>query len=155
MGLATAAKRYVDDYAVSFGTDMTFVADNLDSPRLAPLAEATMYRVLQETLTNVARHARARRVAVELRRRDSALELLVRDDGVGFDVDQARPEGAGLGLHGMRERIALLGGSVQIESTRGRGTVVCARVSLGETSPPPGKNTASGTDRPIREESPP
>jgi signal transduction histidine kinase len=130
-GLAAAARRYVGDYARSFGTTMEFVAGELDSPRLPPLAAATMYRILQETLTNVVRHARARTVAVELKRDDYALELLVTDDGVGFDVSQAV---SGLGLHGMRERVTLLGGSIEIESRPGEGTLVHARIPAGTTA---------------------
>ena len=72
LGLAAAARRYVGDYVRSFGTAVDFVAGDLDSPRLAPLVAATMYRILQETLTNVARHARARTSRVELKRDESA-----------------------------------------------------------------------------------
>jgi len=136
-GLAAAARRYVGDYVRSFGTAVDFVAGDLDSPRLAPLAAATMYRILQETLTNVARHAQARRVAIELKRDESSLELVVRDDGVGFEAMLARDTEAGLGLHGMRERVALLGGSIHIDSKTGRGTEVRACIPAGEESPPP------------------
>jgi signal transduction histidine kinase len=129
-GLAAAAKRYVADYVRSFGTALDFAAEGLDSPRLAPVTAATMYRILQEALTNVARHAQARNVAVELKRDDSVLELLVRDDGIGFEVNQTHDVGLGLGLHGMRERTTLLGGSIQIESRPGEGTVVRARIPV-------------------------
>lgn len=137
-GLAAAARRYVGDYVRSFGTSLDFAAGDLDSPRLAPLTAATMYRLLQETLTNVARHARARKVAVELKRDESALELLVRDDGVGFEVSRAHDavSGGRLGLRGMRERVTLLGGSIEIESRLGQGTVVRARIPAGSTAPP-------------------
>jgi signal transduction histidine kinase len=134
-GLAAAARRYAGDYVRSFGTDVDFVAGDLDSPRLPPLAAATMYRILQETLTNVARHAGAKKVVVELKRDKSALELLVRDDGVGFVVSRARDAASGLGLHGMRERVTLLGGSIDIESTPGQGTEVRARIPAGGTAP--------------------
>jgi PAS domain S-box-containing protein len=136
-GLAAAARRYVGDYVRSFGTALDFVAGDLDSPRLAPLTAATAYRILQETLTNVARHARARKITVELKRDESALELLVRDDGVGFEVSRAHDAGSGLGLHGMRERVTLLGGSIQIESRLGQGTVVRARIPADGTAVPP------------------
>ena len=132
-GLAAATRRYVRDYVECFGTPLDFVAGDLDSPPLAPMAAATMYRILQETLTNVARHARATKVAIELKRDESALELQVRDDGVGFEVNRAHD--AGLGLHGMRERASLLGGSIRIESTPGQGTVVRARIPAGGGSP--------------------
>ena len=129
-GLAAAAKRYVEDYVRTFGTALDFVAEGLDSPRLAPVTAATMYRILQEALTNVARHAHAGKVAVELKRADAALELVVRDDGVGFDVNHANDVGSGLGLHGMRERAMLMGGSILIESRPGKGTLVRARIPV-------------------------
>jgi len=136
-GLAAAARGYAGDYVRSFGTALDFVAGDLDSPRLAPLAAATMYRILQEALTNVARHAGATKVVVELKRDESALELLVQDDGVGFEVGRALDAVSGLGLRGMRERVTLLGGSIQIESLPGRGTVLHARVPVGAAASPP------------------
>ena len=87
-----------------------------------------MYRILQEALTNVARHAQARVVGVVLKHENTVLELVIRDDGVGFDPAAALREASGLGLHGMQERVALLGGSVQIESRRGHGTMIRARI---------------------------
>jgi PAS domain S-box-containing protein len=127
-GLAAAAKRYVGDYTQSFGTALDFAAGDLDSPPLAPLVAATIYRLLQETLTNVARHACAKKVAVELKRDERSLELLVRDDGVGFDVSRMLDAASGLGLRGMRERVTILGGTIEIESAPGQGTVVRARI---------------------------
>jgi PAS domain S-box-containing protein len=84
-----------------------------------------LYRVLQEALTNIVRHATAKRVTVRLRERSGHVELVVRDDGVGFDPEAATRS---LGLLGMRERTASVGGSLQIESTRGKGTTVRATV---------------------------
>lgn len=144
-GLAAAARRYAGDYVRSFGTALEFAAGDLDSPRLAPLVAATMYRILQEGLTNVARHARARNVAVELTRDESALELVVRDDGVGFEVSRTHDAASGLGLHGMRERVTLLGGTIQIDSWPGEGTVVRARIPAGNA---PLAQTKRGRRRP-------
>jgi len=137
LGLVVAAKRYVDDYARSFGTPLDFASDDLDSHEVPPLVATTVYRILQEALTNVARHARAKKVAVGLRRDGSTLELLVEDDGVGFDAGGALKEASGLGLHGMRERVALLGGSVEIDSRPGHGTTVRARIPAGVAATPP------------------
>lgn len=133
-GLSAAAQRYVGDYATSFGIAPEFVARDVDSPRLPPAAAATAYRILQEALTNVARHARATRIAIELTRDESALGLLVQDDGIGFDVTRARNAHSGLGLHGMRERVTLLGGSLLIESGTGLGTTVRARIPVQQKS---------------------
>ena len=136
MGLVAAARRYVGDYARSFGTSVDLASEGLDSYLVPPLIATSMYRILQEALTNVARHARAKKVVVGLKHDGSTLELLVRDDGVGFDAGAARNAASGLGLHGMQERVALLGGSVEIESRPGHGTMVRARIPAGDTAPP-------------------
>src|SRR5688572_4215765 len=119
-GLATAARRYVRDYAQTFGLAVQLSVRGVDSPKLPPLVASTTYRILQEALTNVARHARARNVRVELKRDAHQLELLVQDDGVGFPA--SRDSAPRLGLHGMRERTTLLGGALEIQSRRGAGT---------------------------------
>jgi two-component system sensor histidine kinase UhpB len=94
------------------------------------------FRVVQEALTNVIRHARAQHVWIELNQTDSALELAVRDDGVGFDVaktlDQA-PSRGHLGLLGMKERIQILGGEIEVASEPGHGTRI--RISLPAVAP--------------------
>ncbi|HEX4598237.1 MAG TPA: ATP-binding protein [Burkholderiaceae bacterium] len=94
-------------------------------------AAIACFRVAQEALTNVARHARARHVRIELSRGDTALELAIRDDGVGFDVTRTLEEAVGhghLGLLGMRERVQILGGNLEVDSQPGHGTRL--RVSL-------------------------
>jgi len=133
-GLVAAARRHVSDFAKAFGIAVDFRVVGNVPRRMAPLAQSTMYRILQESLTNVARHAQARGVGVMLKHKDAMLELAIRDDGVGFDPAAALSEASGLGLHGMQERVALLGGSVQIESRRGHGTMIRARIPAG---PPP------------------
>jgi two-component system sensor histidine kinase UhpB len=83
--------------------------------------------VVQEALTNVGRHARARHVWVDLRQRDEEVQVTVRDDGVGFDLADARAralEGDSLGLLGMQERVELLGGKFDIETEPGQGTTL-------------------------------
>jgi signal transduction histidine kinase len=135
-GLAHAAHGYVGDYVRTFGIAVDFVAGDLDSPTLAPMIAATMYRLLQEALTNVARHSGARRVKAELKRYDSMIELRVRDNGAGFDVRSARARST-LGLRGMAERVTLLGGSLELDSRAGRGTVLRARVPT--TTVPPAR----------------
>jgi signal transduction histidine kinase len=125
-GLAAAARRYVADYARAFDAKVDVSVGRVDSPRLPPLTAATMYRILQECLTNVTRHARAKRAAVELRRDDRTIELVVRDDGVGFET--GRGSDMGLGLRGMRERVALSGGTIEVASRPGHGTTVRVRL---------------------------
>ncbi|HLB37064.1 MAG TPA: ATP-binding protein [Gemmatimonadales bacterium] len=135
VGLGPAAKRYVGDYARSFGISVDFASEGPEGSGIPPLVATTMYRILQEALTNVARHARARKVVVGLTGDGSTLELLVRDDGVGFAGVAGLSETAGLGLHGMRERVALLGGSLEIDSRPGHGTIVRARIPVGIAPP--------------------
>ena len=133
-GLATAVTRYAESYSRSLGIDVDVRLTGLDSRRLAPVIETTMYRILQEALTNVARHARSKKADVELKLEGGTLELVVRDDGVGFDAGTTH-EASGLGLHGMRERVALLGGSFELESRPGGGTLVRARIPAPPRDP--------------------
>lgn len=89
------------------------------------------YRILQESLTNVARHAGASRVNVELTLRDGALELVVRDNGAGFEESQgaaAAGDRQGMGLVGTRERADALGRELRVESRRGEGTTIRVRL---------------------------
>jgi signal transduction histidine kinase len=96
--------------------------------QLPPDSALCLYRVAQESLRNVARHAQATKVEISLRAKDGTCELEVRDDGVGFDGNQRR--GAGLGLASMGERVLLVGGRLAIRSTPHRGTAVIASVPL-------------------------
>jgi len=130
VGLAAALTGQARDFAQTYGTAVDVRIEGPDAAALPPILQTTLYRVLQEALTNVARHAAARNVRVRLLRDKAGVELRVTDDGAGFDAT-ARPEGkAGnqrrLGLQGMRERAALLGGSVTVESRAGAGTTITA-----------------------------
>ena len=127
LGFAVAVTRHVQEFARVHGIIEETRIEGLESAPPVPLVQNTVYRVLQEALTNVAKHAGARRVSVRLVRLESAVELRVRDDGVGFEPGA---NGRGLGLQSMRERAALLGGTVQLESERGKGTMVTARFPL-------------------------
>jgi signal transduction histidine kinase len=130
LGLHAAARRYVGDYIKSHGLAVEFNADGLEATPLPPLAQTTVYRILQEALTNVARHAEAKSVRVDIRSPHGWLELEVRDDGRGFDTEVALRDRTGLGLHGMGERVILLGGTLEITSVLGTGTTLFARISL-------------------------
>jgi signal transduction histidine kinase len=97
----------------------------LESERHAPELETAVYRIVQEALTNAVKHGKAKRAVVDIREEPGMVHLSVRDDGAGFDPD-ARAEG--FGLLGMRERVALLGGELHIESAPGSGTLVRADI---------------------------
>jgi len=126
LGLVAALRWYVDRVANRAGIVRCFEADVLEE-RLSPEVETTCFRIAQEAMTNVLRHARAGTVAVQIRQVDSQLRLMVRDDGIGFDVGAAmnlRGLNESLGLQGMLERAAALGGVVDIRSQRGAGTEI-------------------------------
>lgn len=98
--------------------------------RLDADVETLVYRIAQEALTNVIRHAGACRAGIELTRLGNRLELSVRDDGRGFDPAAAARVSQGTGLDGMRERVALFGGSLAVRSAPGQGTHIVATLSL-------------------------
>jgi PAS domain S-box-containing protein len=133
-GLTAAITRQVQDFVQLHGITVELRIEGLSSDPLSPLLQTTVYRVLQEALTNVARHAAARSVRVWLQRGDSMVELRVQDDGIGLDPavrrDAAVRDRRRLGLQGMRERAALLGGSVEVESQPGAGTTITAHFPL-------------------------
>jgi two-component system sensor histidine kinase UhpB len=128
LGLVEALHAYVDGLNAAGGTRVSFTADGVGG-RLPTEVELAFYRVTQEALTNVRRHARAAHAQVSLRRAGSAIVLEVEDDGVGFDPLGARP-GSGLGLAGMRERMGLIDGEIAVRSAPGRGTTIAARAEL-------------------------
>ncbi len=128
LGLVPALRSYCNLMADRLGISVEFVAE-VATDRLDPKVETTCYRVAQEALTNVAKHARATHVRVELCLRGTDLNLLIVDDGSGFNVTQALTQaaaGASIGVLGMRERAALIGGKVSITSGSGLGTEVRA-----------------------------
>jgi PAS domain S-box-containing protein len=134
VGLVEAVGHHLADWSARTGVAAQFQAAGLgpDSPRLPPEVETALYRVVQESLTNVARHARAGLVGVVLERQGGLAIAAVEDDGVGFDPVAAAESGR-LGLLGMRERLALLGGALEVESAPGAGTTILARVPLPPT----------------------
>jgi signal transduction histidine kinase len=100
--------------------------------RLPDPIAVVLYRVAQEGLTNIGRHARATHASIRVARKLGMLRCTIRDDGVGFDVAAvAKRRGARLGLHGIRERLALLGGILTIRSVCGVGTELIATIPLG------------------------
>jgi signal transduction histidine kinase len=132
-GLELALRRFADEWASLSGVPVDFTSRGETERRLARDLETTLYRITREALTNVFRHARARRVGVLLERRMTQVSLIVDDDGQGFDATALLNSSATagkLGLLGMQELATLGGGSVQVESTPGAGTTVLARLPL-------------------------
>jgi len=128
--LRAALANYVRNWSKRVQISAELHASGLLDDRLASEAETTLYRIAQEALTNVARHSHAENVEVILERRADHVLLIVEDDGVGFDPDgKEGAPGQGFGLLGMRERAALIGASLQIESAVGKGTTILVRMA--------------------------
>ena len=125
-GLVAALERLTGSFAEQTGIAVDFQTA-LAEERLPEEVETALYRIVQESLTNVVKHGRARRVSILLARNDGVVKALVEDDGQGFDP--AEPTG-GAGVGGMRERLALLGGRLAVESAPDRGTTVAAEVPV-------------------------
>jgi PAS domain S-box-containing protein len=128
LGLAAALRSHLDRQARVAGLQAHFEAEDAP-PALAPDAETACFRVAQEAINNVLRHARARNLWVRLFTAGGCLAISVRDDGRGFELDSVRARaanGASLGLVGMEERMALAGGSFELRSSPGQGTVLLA-----------------------------
>jgi signal transduction histidine kinase len=133
LGLAAALERYVKDFGTKHRLAADFQAHGFDGRRLPASIETTLYRIAQEALTNVARHAGAANVSVLLERRGNSAILIVEDDGRGFDVESVLGrgrDGGRLGLFGMEERAVLIDGTLTIESSSGGGTTVFVEVPL-------------------------
>lgn len=131
LGLVAALREHIRETADSLGIPIDFQVAN-DEMRLAPEVELVLYRVVQEALTNVARHARATRAAVTLGAHDGLVTATVEDDGCGFDVKGVlASQDQGLGLFGMQERASLVGGRLRIDSEPGRGTRVVIEAAAG------------------------
>ncbi len=139
-GLEIALQRYCADFARRTGLAVRFHSQGMDVERLPLRVETALYRVAQEALSNVYYHAQARTVSVLLQRREDALSLIIEDNGRGFDVESLQHSGdirQRLGLLGMEERLLLVGGTLTLESHRGEGTTVLAKVPLPVIEPAP------------------
>jgi signal transduction histidine kinase len=123
-GLVAALERLTEGFGEQTGLRVQFEARYAD--RLPSEVETALYRIVQEALTNVVKHARARNVSVLLTRKSTAVTAVIEDDGRGFSPD--RPGGDGIGIVGMSERLALIDGSLRIESSPGSGTTIVAEV---------------------------
>lgn len=143
LGLLPALEFLAD--GVSLRAGLITTVDGSTEGSIPLLVETAVYRIVQEALTNVARHASATHVAIRIWRENGSLRCRIRDDGAGFDVRSAmaaRVSGRGMGLTGIHERVAALGGSMHIESTPGQGTQL--DVSIALETPNGSRDTARG-----------
>lgn len=128
VGPCEAARRAVADFERIYGDAVALHCDQDERPVPLPVSIA-VYRIIQESLTNSFKHARVDHVRVRVTRVQGQVVVIVTDDGVGFDASAARDE-SHLGLAGMNERVEMLGGSFEVTSWPGRGTVVTARLPV-------------------------
>jgi signal transduction histidine kinase len=138
LGLVAALRWLLDRFSRQAKVAVECIAD---PPQivLPQEVEITCFRVAQEALTNIMRHARATRVRIDVYRHSEELELRITDDGVGFDPTAARESavrGSSVGLLGMEERIKLIDGQFHIDSATNQGTVICARFPLPPVDTP-------------------
>jgi PAS domain S-box-containing protein len=129
VGLDAALAQLVGQWSRVPGFDADFLCPRRDGPRLHPNVELHLFRIVQEGLSNVSKHARASHASVLLDRRTGEVRLTIEDDGVGFDVNRAGRSG-GMGLAGMQERASAIGGELHLESAPGRGTTLFVRVPV-------------------------
>jgi PAS domain S-box-containing protein len=134
LGLGIALPRYTREWSEHYGVEVAYKGDSFQPGLLSHEAEVAFYRIAQEAMTNVAKHAHASRVDVMLETRDHSAVLVIEDDGVGFDPADSMVRDREVGLLGMRERAALIGADFQLESKPGDGTSIFVRFSHKEAA---------------------
>jgi two-component system CheB/CheR fusion protein len=130
LGLARALTGYLDAWLARTGIAVEFVGAGIEE-RLPSAIETTLYRIVQEAMNNVYKHASAKHVSVSVERRAEHVLCIVEDDGVGFDVEKLGEATTRIGIAGMGERASLVGGELAIESSRGSGTTVRVKIPVG------------------------
>lgn len=131
LGLVVALGRFVADFERRFNIQVDFTVHGLDD-RLPVTLETSMYRMTQEGLTNIARHAQAKQASVLIEQRKGTIRIIIEDDGIGFDHAAHAMSEKSLGLQGIRERAQLLGGKLTIESQPGQGTSLFIEIPLAD-----------------------
>jgi signal transduction histidine kinase len=130
LGLEAAVEQFVREWSAHTGVAAEFHASGLDGVSLTPEVGINLYRIVQEALNNIHKHAGAGKVGVLLEGRGGQVLLIVEDDGQGFDRGAATEEGGGMGLVNMRERASLVGGALEVETSPGAGTTLYVRVPV-------------------------
>ncbi|QQR58395.1 MAG: PAS domain S-box protein [Candidatus Melainabacteria bacterium] len=128
-GLVPALKHYTEIWSNRTGINVEFLATGVESVRASSTVETALFRIVQESFTNIAKHANASKVNVILQQHKNEIHLVVEDNGEGFPTENDRESsGQSMGLSGMKERANLAGGNFQIESSHGHGTAIFVRV---------------------------
>jgi len=134
LGLRLTLQNYVTEWEKHTGVKTEFHTMGLSKIKLTNETETNLYRIAQESLNNILKHADATAVSVLLEKRKETLVLIIEDNGVGFDPNKKRKGAKGLGLVGMRERARIVGGETEIESEKGKGTTIYVRVPVKSTN---------------------
>ncbi len=135
LGLLDALRAFVNEWSLHYEIVAEFHSSGLPKDRLDPEIETHLYRITQEALNNIAKHAQAKNISVLLERRSENIILILEDDGIGFKTREKNGRETnkgtgGMGLVGMRERVSLIGGSIEIESAPGKGTTIYVRLPI-------------------------
>jgi len=134
LGVVSAVEQFVREWSGTFSIAADVECRGVEQLRLDPAVETHLYRVVQEALNNVYKHAQAQRVRVVVERRGTDLVVIVEDDGRGFDAAAvSRSQTRGLGLVSMRERAQIIGGTLDIESSPGGGTTIYLHLPITES----------------------
>jgi PAS domain S-box-containing protein len=128
LGLIAALEWHLKEVGLKMGIQVKFTA-GINEPDLTENAKTSLFRIVQESLTNIARHAKATNVSVILSERENTLMLTIKDDGVGMDLQELRHTKT-MGIMGMRERAVMIGGVFSVESSVGSGTIITVAVPL-------------------------
>jgi PAS domain S-box-containing protein len=128
LGLAAALQKYISEWSNFSGILTELRVSGLKKKRLPPEIETNLYRITQEALNNTHKHAGAARAEISFEKRNNSVILIIEDDGKGFNINSVKNRTKGIGLIGMQERAALIGGTLEIESGRGKGTRVYVRI---------------------------
>lgn len=131
LGLEPAIKRYLNNYNEQYGLQINYLFFG-QQRRLDSTVEVALFRIIQEMVTNIRKHAMAKNAVVKIELLRKKINIYVKDDGIGFDPDMiiTDRDGEGYGLIGMRERIQLLKGEMNIISAPGQGTSISVSVPL-------------------------
>jgi signal transduction histidine kinase len=129
LGLVKALENFVNEWSRYLKIEVEFHTTGLKEKRLSPHVEINLYRIAQEALNNVSKHAAAKHVSLLLESQGQSVVLIIEDDGVGFDPREKSSE-KGLGLPGIKERALLVGGTAEIESSPKNGTTIYVRIPV-------------------------
>jgi signal transduction histidine kinase len=128
LGLEAALRQFATNFSRNFPLHVRLKLSPLG--RLSQDTEIMLYRLVQECFTNVIKHSKGENVLLAIHRSDGRLHVRVEDDGIGFDLDQASQKRGSFGLTGMGERVALLGGDIEIKTRRHEGTRISIRIPI-------------------------